>query len=86
MTLFATLTIAGLAAAVTHQIQAGPGLTFEPETLNASTGDVLEFHFYAKNHSVALGDYDKACQFPETGGFFSGYVPVSGNISSVSNE
>ncbi|KAK9421713.1 hypothetical protein SUNI508_05314 [Seiridium unicorne] len=73
-----TLT-AGLASATVHKINAGPGLKFSPENITAVKDDVLEFHFYAQNHSVALGDYDDACQFPESGGFFSGYIPASGS-------
>lgn len=51
---------------------------FKPNSLTASVGDTLEFHFaptgfIASNHSVAQGTFDSGCQ-PMDGGFFSGNV------------
>ena len=61
-------------------------LVFEPEAVNASTGDVLEFHFLPHNHSVVMGDYDKPCEPAGTGGFYSGFWPVmSGTGENVSH-
>jgi hypothetical protein len=57
------------------------GVVFTPDTITAAVGDVLEFHFYTANHSVAMGDYDNPCQPAKTGGFFSGYVPVASGVS-----
>lgn len=76
---------AGLAVQVqgkTIPIQAGvAGLTFTPASITADLGDVLEFHFFPRNHSVAQGDWKNACQPATTGGFFSGFVPVSSGES-----
>ncbi len=64
-------------SAKTIKIDAGEdGLTFKPDTVNAETGDVLEYHFYPGNHSVAMGDFKKGC-FPVDGGFYSGFMPTS---------
>ena len=64
-------------------------LAFKPEVIQASPGDILEFHFYPHNHSVVKGDFDKPCQAADSRGFYSGFVaPVTGEavgISSISN-
>ncbi|KAK8044381.1 hypothetical protein PG993_004405 [Apiospora rasikravindrae] len=80
--LLATAAAASLASAKTIRIDSGPQLVFKPDTITAEMGDMLEFHFYSKNHSVAQGDFANACQPVKTAGFFSGYVPVSGTSES----
>ncbi|KAK0714765.1 Cupredoxin [Lasiosphaeris hirsuta] len=50
---------------------------FDPEIANAAVGDILEFHFLPRNHSVAMGDFDNPCQPAATGGFFSGFLPAA---------
>jgi plastocyanin len=55
-------------------------LVFEPDTVIASVGDIINFHFYPINHSVAQSSFDKPCQ-PLAGGvgqipIFSGFLPV----------
>jgi plastocyanin len=81
------LAIAGLAtqtSASTIKVAVGKsGLTFAPDTVTASAGDVLEFHFYAKNHSVVMGDWTDACVPAKTGGFYSGFFPTAANTSNV---
>ena len=73
------------ASASTIAIKVGAsGLTFSPNTFNASKGDVLEFHFYAKNHSVVQGDFDNPCVPAPSGGFFSGFFPTNGTAQNVS--
>jgi len=59
---------------------------FEPATITASPGDILEFHFKAHNHSVAMGNFRNACIPASNGGFFSGFLPVtdSGQNENVS--
>ncbi|SPQ25555.1 16b25aa2-a6c8-4ff8-a8c7-ce1631159e3c [Thermothielavioides terrestris] len=77
-----TLVLAGLtahAAAKTIPVVVGKnGLTFQPDEIQAEVGDVLEFRFYAKNHSVVAGDFSKACVPAEENGFFSGFFPTTG--------
>jgi plastocyanin len=55
-------------------------LVFEPDTVMASVGDIINFHFYPINHSVAQSTFEKPCQ-PLSGGvgqtaIFSGFIPV----------
>ncbi|KAK8131161.1 hypothetical protein PG984_007599, partial [Apiospora sp. TS-2023a] len=78
----ATVAAATLASAKTIRIDSGPSLMFKPDNITAEAGDMLEFHFYSKNHSVAQGDFANACMPVQMGGFFSGYVPVMGTSES----
>lgn len=50
---------------------------FSPDTVNASTGDTIQFNFFPLNHSVVQSSFDKPCQ-PQSNGIFSGFMPVSG--------
>ncbi|KAK3352499.1 Cupredoxin, partial [Lasiosphaeria hispida] len=52
-------------------------MAFDPEIANAAVGDILEFHFLPRNHSVAMGDFDSPCLPAKTGGFFSGFLPAA---------
>lgn len=50
------------------------GLAFEPDVVTANKGDLLNFHFYPKNHSVAQSSFSSPCH-PSTGGVYSGFMP-----------
>lgn len=50
------------------------GLVFNPEVVTADTGDLLQFYFYPKEHSVAQSSFSSPCQ-PLTGGVYSGFMP-----------
>ena len=64
---------------VVHRIFAGStvannGLHFEPENVVAEIGDLIEFHFLPKNHSVVQSSFDKPCEPLAAGnGVFSGF-------------
>lgn len=64
---------------VIHRIFAGSttansGLHFEPENIVAEPGDLLEFHFQPKNHSISQSSFDEPCAPLADGtGFFSGF-------------
>ncbi|EOA89658.1 hypothetical protein ACJQWK_02636 [Exserohilum turcicum] len=52
---------------VTHRITAGSttannGLHFEPENVVAEIGDVLEFHFLPKAHTVVQSSFERPCE------------------------
>ncbi|KAF1970343.1 hypothetical protein BU23DRAFT_556815 [Bimuria novae-zelandiae CBS 107.79] len=53
---------------------ANNGLHFEPENLVAEVGDLIEFHFLPKNHTVVQSSFDHPCA-PLAGGagVFSGF-------------
>ena len=52
------------------------GLVFNPEVVHADVGDLLQFHFYPRNHSVAQSSFSSPCK-PSTGGVYSGFMPVT---------
>jgi len=54
---------------------------FTPNVVAPSVNDVLEFHFLPKNHSVALGDFDRPCRPAARNAFFSGF-----NFATTSGE
>ena len=63
-------------------------LTFTPNDIKAATGDMVQFHFYPKNHSVVQSTFDQPCQplemnMPGTKGFFSGFMPVKPTDATV---
>jgi plastocyanin len=68
---------------VIHRVTAGfNGLNFEPDNISAAIGDIIEFHFLPKNHSVVQSSFSNPCQplspspSPNTNtstGIFSGF-------------
>lgn len=65
---------------VTHSVVAGLGgaLIFDPDNVVAEIGDIVEWHYLPKNHSVAQSSFGKPCEPLDTGnGFFSGFQPVA---------
>ncbi|UKZ85303.1 uncharacterized protein TrAFT101_001170 [Trichoderma asperellum] len=72
--LLSAAALACLASAETIKITATSSNTFEPSNITASHGDILEFHFEPKNHSVVSGLYAFPCTPMQLGtGFFSGF-------------
>jgi len=54
-------------------------LEFSPNSTTAAVGDVLEFKFYAKNHTVTQGPFSTPCLVNETAvQAFSGFIPTTG--------
>lgn len=76
--------VATLASAKTIVITAKSSLVFDPESVTAAQGDILEFHFEPANHSVAMGEFGSIngpCVPANNGGFFSGFMPTSSGES-----
>lgn len=85
-TLFASAAMAYLATAKTIKITATSDDKFDPEEVEAEKGDVLEFHFEPKNHSVVAGDYRYPCSPLDLGsGFFSGFLPTDSGSAVCCN-
>lgn len=55
------------------------GLIFTPNTVMASAGDKINFHYYTGNHSIAESTFASPCSFMQ-GGIWSGFMPVSSGI------
>ncbi|KAG9236376.1 Cupredoxin [Amylocarpus encephaloides] len=56
-------------------------LTFSPDNVKANIGDMVQFQFAPKNHSVVTSTFDAPCA--PAGSIFSGYMPVSPNASTT---
>ncbi|KAK6513142.1 hypothetical protein TWF506_009308 [Arthrobotrys conoides] len=62
----------------THSVVVGRGgLRFDPENIVAYPGDVVEFHYLPRNHSVAQSNFANPCQPIGPTAFFSGFVPIA---------
>lgn len=78
------LATAALTAANTIPVSVGKdGLTFSPNVIRANVGDVIEFRFWPRNHSVVAGDFTNACRPAASNGFFSGFFPTQPNTVNV---
>ncbi|KAF8584491.1 hypothetical protein K439DRAFT_1653201 [Ramaria rubella] len=67
-----------------HQVVVGSNtgaLTFTPEAIFANPGDVVNFQFQQKNHSVVRSSFANPCG-PAADGFNSGYMPVAPDKTS----
>lgn len=63
---------------VTHSVVAGlGGLRFDPDNVVAEVGDIVEWHFLPKNHSVAQSSFSRPCVPQNAESFFSGFVPTN---------
>jgi plastocyanin len=62
---------------VTHTVVVGRGgLKFDPDNVVAQIGEVVEWHFTPKNHSLVQSSFGKPC-VPKDGDFFNaGFFPV----------
>ncbi|KAF3905249.1 hypothetical protein ABW21_db0204318 [Orbilia brochopaga] len=74
-------------AGATHSIVVGRGgLRFDPDNVQAEIGDIIEWHFTPRNHSVVQSSFAQPC-IPNPGAFFSGFVPTmagqNGNVYQI---
>jgi len=70
-------------AANTIQVQVGQGaLAFTPSSVNATTGDMIQFIFNPKNHTVTQSTFAAPCQ-AMANGIDSGFMPVAANATQV---
>jgi hypothetical protein len=80
------LAAAGLATADTIPVSVGrDGLTFDPNVIRAHEGDVIEFRFWPRNHSVVAGHFSEACRPAEDNGFFWGLFPTQPDTINVAS-
>ena len=69
-----TVTLTG----VTHSVVAGlAGLHFDPDNVVAQVGDIVEWHYLPKNHSVAQSSFGSPCVPINNNAFFSGFQPIA---------
>ncbi|ORY13797.1 Cupredoxin [Clohesyomyces aquaticus] len=83
---------AGMVA--THVVQVGGAngsLIFSPSNVIAEPGDLVQFQFNAKNHSLVQSTFDNPCipiqmMIPnKTDAFFSGFMPTNRTITQTTN-
>jgi plastocyanin len=61
--------IATNAVAKTITVDVGEsGFVFNPDTITAAVGDVVEFHFYGSIHTATQSDFDTPCQMSSSAG------------------
>ncbi|KAI0002044.1 hypothetical protein BJV77DRAFT_32081 [Russula vinacea] len=73
----------GAAAVTTYQISVSndsAALLFDPSYITAEVGDIVEFTFHPKNHSVTQSSFPAPCT-PLEGGFDTGFNPVANGTS-----
>ncbi|KAF2119932.1 Cupredoxin [Lophiotrema nucula] len=90
----ATATGAATAGTVnTHVVQVGGpngSTVFMPNNVQAQPGDLVQFQFNAKNHSVVQSTFDQPCipiqnvMANKTDAFFSGFMPNNRTFGTVS--
>lgn len=70
-----TGTEAAPGSGTTHIVATGKGgvLDFQPGNIAALPGDVVEFHFAPRNHSVVQSSFEAPCVQLADGGFNSGF-------------
>ena len=56
------------------------GLVFTPSTVQANSGDTINFHFYPTEHSVAESAFNSPCSYKQ-GGIWSGAVASSSGVA-----
>ena len=67
---------------VTHSVTAGlNGLDFDPNNVVANLGDIVEFLFLPKNHSVAQASFAQPCVPESDTSFFSGFMPTADGLA-----
>ncbi|KAF5350040.1 hypothetical protein D9756_009208 [Leucocoprinus leucothites] len=75
---FALISTSSARAAMTFNVTVGANgqLAYNPPFVNASPGDMINFIFNPKNHTVTQSSFDQPCT-PLVGGLDSGFVPVA---------
>ncbi|KAF2261751.1 hypothetical protein CC78DRAFT_427132, partial [Lojkania enalia] len=78
----------------THIVQVGgpadAPLTFQPDFVMAAKGDLVQFQFNMKNHSIVQSTFDQPCVpitnvMPnKTDAFFSGFMPTNRTFGQTS--
>jgi len=76
------LSVVGLASAATQTVMVGQGgLKFSPSNITAAVGDVVNFQFAAKNHTVTQSTFAAPCTPHPTSKVSSGFLNVTAGAS-----
>ncbi|KAL2006834.1 hypothetical protein VTN00DRAFT_9502 [Thermoascus crustaceus] len=73
-----------------HVVQVGMNgsLAFSPNQLQVNPGEMVQFQFHPKNHSVVQSTFDNPCtpmaeSMPNMTGFRSGFMPVAADATEL---
>ncbi|KAF8059835.1 Cupredoxin [Lyophyllum atratum] len=75
---------AALAASIDVSVGAGGKLAFDPQFVTAEAGDMVNFVFHPKNHTVTQSSFEQPC-VPLQGGADSGFMPVAAETTDLPN-
>ncbi|KAK8224638.1 hypothetical protein HDK77DRAFT_104349 [Phyllosticta capitalensis] len=67
------ITVGGLREAAAPGGQPSPSFTYQPESINAAPGDVVQFNFLQLNHTITQSTFENPCVKAQNG-FDSGFV------------
>jgi len=78
-------------SAVVHVIKVSDkngSLIYWPASINVPVGEMVQWHFYPKNHSVVQAAFSNPCApisnvMPNVTTFFSGYMPVKATDQEI---
>jgi len=71
-----------VSAQTTHNVVVGAsGLIFSPSQVTAAVGDIVQFEFHPKNHTLTQSTFKTPCT-AMTGGVNSGFMPVAANATT----
>ncbi|KAK5653265.1 hypothetical protein OQA88_9164 [Cercophora sp. LCS_1] len=76
LTLLAACVAYAVAATITIAV-GKDNFSFSPNSVTASQGDIIQYQFFAPNHSVIMGDFATPCSPAKTGGFNSGFFATA---------
>ncbi|KAK7532351.1 uncharacterized protein J3D65DRAFT_636547 [Phyllosticta citribraziliensis] len=68
-----TVTVGGLKEAAAPGGQPSPNFIYQPESITAAPGDVVQFNFLQLNHTITQSSFENPCA-KAPGGFDSGFV------------
>lgn len=79
---FALLAIFAVAQDVIDVVASG--ITYKPDTINATEGTTINFHFYPGDHAVAQSTFESPCVPSGPDAIYSGgFNPYSGLASNM---
>ncbi|KAK7028124.1 hypothetical protein VNI00_014939 [Paramarasmius palmivorus] len=80
---FAALVSVVAAETFTVIVGGNASLTYSPESVTAKEGDIIQFQFVSKNHTVTQSTFAKPCEImtTPTEGINSGFLPVPQNAT-----
>jgi plastocyanin len=62
-------------------------LSYTPNSITAAKGDMVQFQFMPKNHTVTQSNFDNPCEpislHSNVTGVFSGFMPVAATDMSI---